>query len=88
MKSTISIDRAGRVVLPQQVRRQLHLVPGAELDLEVAADGVFLRIRPQQAVLVEENGLWVHEGEATGDLTQTVEWVRAERDAENLGLRR
>ena len=88
MKSAITIDSAGRLVLPQQVRRQFHLVAGDRLDLEIVPDGIFLRAHSRQADLVEENGLLVHEGEAVGDLAQTVELARSSRDAEVLGLRR
>jgi len=86
MKSAISIDKAGRLVLPQQVRRRFHLVAGDSLDLEIVTDGIFLRTHSRQADLVEENGLLVHEGEVIGDLAQSVELTRTERDANVLGL--
>ena len=88
MKNAIPIDSAGRLVLPQQVRRQFHLVAGDKLDLEIVSDGIFLRAHSRQADLVEENGLLVHEGEAVGDLAQTVAMARGRRDAEVLGLHR
>lgn len=88
MKNAIPIDSAGRLVLPRHVRRQFHLVAGDKLDLEIVSDGIFLRSHSKQAGLVEENGLLVHEGEAVGDLAQTVETTRSHRDAEVLGLRR
>lgn len=87
MVSSIRVDKAGRVVLPQQVRRQFNLLPGDELDLEVRPNGIFLRSRSRRADLVEENGLLVHEGEPVGDLMQAVELSRAGRDADLLGLR-
>lgn len=87
MKTSISVDKAGRVVLPRQVRRQFHLLAGDRLDLEIRPDGIFLRSRSRRADLVEENGLLVHEGEAVGDLAQAVELARASRDADMLGLR-
>ena len=86
MKTSISIDKAGRVVLPQHVRRQFHLLAGDRLALEIRPDGVFLRSRSRRASLVEENGLLVHEGEATDDLARAVELARAGRDADVLGL--
>ena len=88
MRTAITIDRAGRIVLPHQVRRHFHLEAGDELDLEVVADGIFLRSRSTPAGLVEEDGLLVHEGEATGDLADAVEIARTSRDADVLGLRR
>jgi AbrB family looped-hinge helix DNA binding protein len=87
MKTSIPIDKAGRVVLPQYVRRQFHLLAGDRLDLEIRPDGVLLRSQSKRADLVEENGLLVHEGQATDDLVRAVELARAGRDAEVLGLR-
>jgi AbrB family looped-hinge helix DNA binding protein len=87
MKTSISIDKAGRVVLPLHVRRQFHLLAGDQLALEIRPDGVLLRPQSRRANLAEENGLLVHEGEATDDLAQAVELARASRDADVLGLR-
>ena len=87
MKTRINIDKAGRVVLPQQVRRQFHLSAGDRLDLEIRPDGIFLRSHFKRANVVEENSLLVHEGEATDDLARAVELARASRDADVLGLR-
>jgi AbrB family looped-hinge helix DNA binding protein len=87
MTISISVDKAGRVVLPQQVRRQFHLLAGDRLDLEIRPDGIFLRSRARRVDLVEEHGLLVHEGEPVGDLAQAVELARANRDEDVLGLR-
>jgi len=88
MTSTIPIDKAGRLVIPQQVRRQFHLVAGDRLDMEIVPDGIFLRAHSRQADLVEENGLLVHEGEAVGDLAQAIEGTRSGRDADVMGSQR
>ncbi len=87
MKSAICIDKAGRVVLPKQVRRQFHLVAGERMDLTIFPDGIFLRMPSRQAGMVEENGLLVHEGEPSADLVQAVELSRSGRDADVLGER-
>jgi AbrB family looped-hinge helix DNA binding protein len=88
MKAKLNIDKAGRVILPQAVRRQFHLVAGDHLDLQILPDGIFLKVHDRQAHLVENNGLLVHEGEPTGDLNQAVELSRSSRDAEVLGWRK
>jgi len=88
MNTKVSIDKAGRMVLPRNVRRLFHLVAGDRLDLEILPDGIFLRSHSRQAPLVEEDGLLVHEGDAVGDLAQAVELARSNRDADVLGLRR
>jgi len=87
MKTELSIDKAGRVILPQAVRRQFHLVAGDHLDLNILPNGIFLQIHDRQAHLVEDNGLLVHEGEPTGDLIHAVEMSRSGRDTELLGWR-
>lgn len=86
MKIRLSLDKAGRIVLPQAVRRQFRLLPGDRLDIQVRPDGILLRSRHQRPVLVEENGLLVHEGEASGDLAQAVDLSRSDRDAALTGI--
>ncbi|WP_226360697.1 AbrB/MazE/SpoVT family DNA-binding domain-containing protein [Pseudonocardia sp. ICBG1142] len=49
-----SIDNAGRLVIPKQLRDRLGLVPG---EVDVEADGADLRVRPvAQDTLAEEDG--------------------------------
>lgn len=87
MKTELSIDKAGRVILPQAVRRQFHLVAGDHLDLKILSDGIFLKTKARPADLVQLNGLLVHEGEPTGDILQAVELSRSGRDSEVIGWR-
>ncbi|MEQ3554895.1 AbrB/MazE/SpoVT family DNA-binding domain-containing protein [Pseudonocardia nematodicida] len=52
MKATI--DSAGRLVIPKQLRDRLGLSPG---EVDVEADGADLRVRPAaDDALVEEDG--------------------------------
>ena len=41
----VTIDRAGRIVVPKEVRDRLALTPNSELELSVEGDGVVLRPR-------------------------------------------
>ena len=88
MKTELSIDKAGRVVLPQAVRHEFHLTAGDRLNLKILPDGIFLQTPSRQAGLVTENGLLVHEGEPTGYLADVVERSRSDRDERVLGLKR
>jgi AbrB family looped-hinge helix DNA binding protein len=88
MNATITMDGVGRVVLPKQVRQQMHLTAGDQFALELVPDGIMLRSRSRRTELVEENGLLVHEGEPAGDLARAVDLVRARRDDTILGLKR
>jgi AbrB family looped-hinge helix DNA binding protein len=63
MTTKITLDKAGRVVLPKPVREQMHLAPGDTLQLESESEQITLRpIRPK-ATLRKEYGVWVYQGE-------------------------
>ncbi len=88
MNTEVSIDKAGRVVLPQGIRRMFHIVAGDRLGLEIVSNGILLHSPSRQSPLKEENGLLVHDGAATGDLSHAVDLAREDREAHVLGLRR
>ena len=71
---TVTIDKAGRIVVPKQVREELHLSPGDELDLEASDDGIHLRPSRNKPRLIRENGMWVID---TGGPVITAEMVNA-----------
>lgn len=47
MSQPITIDRAGRIVLPIEVRRRMNLEPGSRLMLDVVAQRIELTPQPQ-----------------------------------------
>ena len=85
MKTTLTIDAAGRIVLPQPVRRQFHLRRGSTLDLEVDPDAIILRPTHRTGVLVEDDGLLIHEGQPEGDVAAALGEARTRRDRDILG---
>ncbi len=53
----VSMDRAGRIVLPKEVRERLGLDANSELDLDVVGDGIRLTPRrPAGRRVVERDG--------------------------------
>ncbi len=80
---TVSMDKAGRLVLPKAVRERLHLVPGAVLSIEVREDRVELRPVEQEPSLIKRDDWWVHLGRAAADFP-VEEAVRRHRE-ERLG---
>jgi AbrB family looped-hinge helix DNA binding protein len=59
MEAKVTIDKAGRVVLPKILRDQLHLSPGDILELTVEGEQVMLRPQRVTPPLQKERGVWV-----------------------------
>ncbi|HEY4951013.1 MAG TPA: AbrB/MazE/SpoVT family DNA-binding domain-containing protein [Candidatus Acidoferrales bacterium] len=88
MNATITVDKAGRIVLPKPVRDELQLHAGDSLELEISGQEIKLRpVRPK-IHLRREDGLWVYTvGEPLTESVaeQTIEDIRRERDEQNFG---
>jgi AbrB family looped-hinge helix DNA binding protein len=87
----LTLDKAGRIVLPKPVRDRLQLAPGDELELESVGDAITLRPRRGGAQLRKKQGVWVfRSGEQLSAATveETIRQVREERDQNNLGRSR
>ena len=88
MNTRITLDSAGRVVIPKGLREELHLQPGDELDLEASDEQITLRPVRETPPLSKERGVWVFRtghplpASATDDVLQR---SRRDRDRENLG---
>jgi len=80
MTAKLTLDRAGRVLIPKTLRQQLHLEPGDALQLESEGEQMTLRpVRPQ-ALLKKERGVWVYQGEpTTASIPDLIDRERAER---------
>lgn len=80
----ISLDKAGRVVLPKDLRDKLRLEAGDELLVEQADEEIVLRPVRAQATLKKERGVWVYQGgrsakRLTDSLQKEIDAVREER---------
>jgi AbrB family looped-hinge helix DNA binding protein len=82
----ITLDRAGRVVLPKPVRDKMRLTPGSTLELQSEGEHITLRpVRPQ-AALRKEFGIWVFQGLSTdGSIPDLLEESRENRMRELQG---
>jgi AbrB family transcriptional regulator (stage V sporulation protein T) len=54
---TVTIDRAGRLVLPKAMRDALHLKPGSSLEVERRDDELILRTPQPDAEIIYKNGI-------------------------------
>ena len=88
MRSKVTLDQAGRLVLPKAVRDELHLFPGDTLDFRVQGDAVTLRPRRGATPLQKERGVWVFRtGQplTAAETQETLGNIRAQRHRRNTG---
>lgn len=88
MIQRLTLDKAGRVVLPKAVREELELSPGDVLELESSDEQVTLRPLRGTASLRRKHGVWVfRSGEPLSQevVEKTLRQVRREREKQILG---
>lgn len=77
---TITIDRAGRIVVPKRLRERFNLIAGTELEID--ASGEYLRLRRvgTEPALARKKGILVHHGDGRATL-DVAAFIRAERES-------
>jgi len=88
MNTKVTLDQAGRVVLPKSLRDELNLSPGDTLDVTVQGDEVTLRPRRAATPLQKERGIWVFRtGKplSEAETQKTLRNLRAQRSRQNAG---
>jgi AbrB family looped-hinge helix DNA binding protein len=91
IREKVTIDKAGRIVLPKPLRDELQISPGDTLDLSVEGEQVTLRPRRSVSPLQKKQGVWVF---STGkpmisdEAAETLRKVREQRDRHNAGQTR
>lgn len=88
MISRLTIDKAGRVVIPRPLREKLHLEPGDALEMETVGEQITLRPVRGTGPLAKEHGVWVFRAGQPLPASSTDEmlWqIREEHDLANLG---
>ena len=85
---TLTIDKAGRIVVPKPLRERLGLHAGMDLEVIESADGLTLKPVSEKPSMVRENGFWVHQGVAPKafDWTRHIEEEREARNRQVSGL--
>jgi AbrB family looped-hinge helix DNA binding protein len=84
---TLTIDGAGRVVIPKLVRDKLGLRAGSSLEMLETPDGVTLKPVDQKSCLVRKGRFLVYTGEVPAgfDVVKAIEEEREAQDRKNLG---
>jgi AbrB family looped-hinge helix DNA binding protein len=88
---TIPMDKAGRLVLPKEIRAKLHLEAGDLLEAEVGVNEV--RLRPRHAAqcgISREGGRVVWDAPGASATVEQIDRAsargRVERDARAAGM--
>ncbi|MGO9202789.1 MAG: AbrB/MazE/SpoVT family DNA-binding domain-containing protein [Limisphaerales bacterium] len=87
MTTRLTIDGAGRVVIPKPLRDELDLAPGDTLELETAGESITLRPTRGATPLTKEKGVWVFRTGRPLSLSiadDLLKRIRTERDQHNL----
>lgn len=90
MSVKVTVDRAGRVVIPKSLRDELHLAAGDTLELTLRGEEVTMRPQRPSPPLQRERGVWVYRTGKTvtaPDVRSAIERTRDERDRRNAGER-
>lgn len=88
MVAKLTLDKAGRIVLPKPVRDELNLTAGDTLELETSDGDITLHPVRATTPLHKERGVWVIR---TGDdlpdsvVDDTLRQIREERERRALG---
>lgn len=90
MATKVTVDSAGRVLLPKALRERWHLEPGDVLEMETEDEEIKLRMVRSRPPMTKERGVWVFRTGGREQLSaeaveKAIEAVRAERDLTNLG---
>ena len=80
MDAKVTLDKAGRVVLPKILRDELHLSPGDTLELTVEGDQMTLRPQRVTSPLQKERGVWVFRSGEKLTAAETREALRKIRE--------
>ena len=76
---TITIDNAGRVVIPKEIRDRLNLFPGTELELALVEDEINLKASSNIPALREKKGMLVFDGNSKSEI-DVAEFINQQRD--------
>jgi len=83
---TLTIDAAGRVVIPKPLRDKLGLHAGSTLEVEETAEGVTLKPADRKESLARVGNLLVYTGEIPVDF-DIVRAIEEEREARDRKIR-
>jgi len=80
MTKTLTIDKAGRVIIPKPLRDALHLSPGDSLTLNSSGEEITLRPVHETSPLQKEHGFWVYRTQHPLKALSLTDWIDKDRE--------
>lgn len=80
MKNTITLGKAGRLVVPKKIRDQLGLREGSRLKLVIHGGGIYANPEPDPVSITLKNGFPVISGTPPLEKGTIVAALKADRD--------
>lgn len=81
----ITIDQAGRLVIPKELRQRYHFQAGAQIELHPEEDGLRLNLPHQPADFREKQGILVDCSPALSPIDSTT-FINTLRDSRSQEL--
>ena len=81
----ITIDKAGRLIVPKELRERYNMHAGTQIEIEPEADGIRLRVVGMRPSLIRRRGILIHHGGATVDL-DVASFLDREREGRDLEI--
>jgi AbrB family looped-hinge helix DNA binding protein len=81
-----TIDKFGRILIPQKMRKLFGLRPGAVLEIKETEKEIRLTPKEGRTSLVRKDGILVFSANPTGDIVEMVDKVRSERSRNLMNL--
>lgn len=78
----VTIDKAGRVVIPKPLRDRFNLHPGAAMEIEAEAEGFRLTVEPAGTSLIRKKGVLIHHAPERVEL-DVAAFLEGQRDRRN-----
>jgi AbrB family looped-hinge helix DNA binding protein len=91
MADKVTMDSAGRVLIPRALRDELRLEPGDTLTLDSDGEAVTLKPVRAESAMRKERGIWVFRGGAkisAADTDDALARLRATRGRPVASLKR
>ena len=83
---TVTIDRAGRIVVPKPLRDELNLKPGTEFTIARFGSRIELELMPPEGTMIYKRGIPVWTGPADFDVVEEINRAREEASDHVLGV--